>query len=917
MIGHGSSARRAWLGCAGLALLASLMPEAAWAFSPFAPPSGDLSVSLILAKLFGGALPGAGGTGGASGGDPFRGMLGMLNGAALTIGGIMAAYTLVAGTMQTAHDGEMLGKRWSSMWLPIRTVMGIGLVVPINGGYCVAQMLVMWLCMQGIGLADMLWSEFLSSGMNSMVAYSTSQSPKIGALAADALKIQVCMESLRKAKATTSTASITSGLDIRENPYDTASSHVTDYGIGQGTKKEVCGQMVRDFDAAEAAASSAVATSGGSNPMGDQIDSAVNVSFDPALAMPITNAHLAQTAALMAAANTVAKLIIDPSVAPESIPTATFDTAVEKYRAAVLAAANDVNFQSQLTAVKSNANTSGWIMAGAWFTRIASIVNDINKAVNATPSATFNADASQDLKGILGSSDLATSLALANSYYSRTRTGAADALMSAGGLDSDTSRQDAAKPSSNMLVKKLMSALTVVDVTDLKKDSRHPLIIAQEIGMRMMRAVAVTIVALGVISLLPVGALIAPIIGLLIFSGMAGATVMAIYLPLMPFILYLGAAFGWVLLVVEAMIAAPLWAVMHLSPGGDDLMGSARNGYNLLLSLMLRPALIVLGFAAACLVAYPLGMFLNATFFQSFLMASNTGDSLFSFVLITAATVVYASLLTMLMHKCFALIHKIPDEILKWFGGQGSSLGQGAGELAHGSKGGLIATGQAVQGLGNAVGQAANQGRQLAAQRSQNQLTKDNAATSGVANSQKTSMESAEASQKAFSSGDPADHLTAFNANKLEQQAHTQAARSLQNNGQKTEAAEHRQMAGMAGERMQTHRGELQEMAKSSAEAYEQARAANPTPSTRERATELAGLARSAAAAESALAGATNAKPERAAMFQAQANELSSLSARLSSAESAAPSSSAPQTSGGAERAQASPKPDEPPGKMG
>lgn len=72
------------------------------------------------------------------------------------ISGALAAYTLIAGTMQTAHDGEMLGKRWSSMWLPIRVTLGTAAVVPAVG-YCVAQMFAAWMVIQGIGMADQVW----------------------------------------------------------------------------------------------------------------------------------------------------------------------------------------------------------------------------------------------------------------------------------------------------------------------------------------------------------------------------------------------------------------------------------------------------------------------------------------------------------------------------------------------------------------------------------------------------------------------------------------------------------------------------------------------------------------------------------------------------------------------------------------
>ena len=59
-----------------------------------------------------------------------------------------------------------------------------------------------------------------------------------------------------------------------------------------------------------------------------------------------------------------------------------------------------------------------------------------------------------------------------------------------------------------------------------------------------------------------------------------GTAMMTSYiLPNMPFIIWIGCITGWVLLVIEAIIAAPLWAIMHLHPSGDDLTGRGGNGY--------------------------------------------------------------------------------------------------------------------------------------------------------------------------------------------------------------------------------------------------------------------------------------------------------------------------------------------------
>ncbi|MDR0777339.1 MAG: DotA/TraY family protein, partial [Azonexus sp.] len=122
----------------------------------------DVTVGCFLNPLFGSLvdMPGAVCAHGGGSGDPMSGIIGQLNTAILIVGGVLLSYGLIVGTMQTAHDGELLGKRWSSMWVPIRTSVGTAFIVPLGQGYCVIQYLVMWMVLQGIGAANLIWGEY-------------------------------------------------------------------------------------------------------------------------------------------------------------------------------------------------------------------------------------------------------------------------------------------------------------------------------------------------------------------------------------------------------------------------------------------------------------------------------------------------------------------------------------------------------------------------------------------------------------------------------------------------------------------------------------------------------------------------------------------------------------------------------------
>lgn len=123
----------------------------------FAPPASDYSM-VFLGNLFGivdGVLSG-------TGSQIMGNMFGVFNAAVLALGGIIIMYTLMVSTMNTAHEGQMLGQKWSSIWIPVRSTLGLALLIPKASGYCLMQIFVMWIVVQGVGAADKVWNSALS-----------------------------------------------------------------------------------------------------------------------------------------------------------------------------------------------------------------------------------------------------------------------------------------------------------------------------------------------------------------------------------------------------------------------------------------------------------------------------------------------------------------------------------------------------------------------------------------------------------------------------------------------------------------------------------------------------------------------------------------------------------------------------------
>ena len=168
----------------------------------FTPPASDFSV-VFLANIFGivdGVLNGNG--------SQIMGVIfGVFNGAVLALGGMIIMYTLIVSTMNTAHEGQFLGQKFSSIWIPVRTTLGLTLMIPKASGYCLMQIFVMWIVVQGVGAADKIWNATLGYLNRGGVVVQAQMSPTRGLTSAGAsglqdgaqllLAGQVCMAGLQ------------------------------------------------------------------------------------------------------------------------------------------------------------------------------------------------------------------------------------------------------------------------------------------------------------------------------------------------------------------------------------------------------------------------------------------------------------------------------------------------------------------------------------------------------------------------------------------------------------------------------------------------------------------------------------------------------------------------------------------------
>jgi conjugal transfer/type IV secretion protein DotA/TraY len=165
---------------------------------------------------------------------------------------------------------------------------------------------------------------------------------------------------------------------------------------------------------------------------------------------------------------------------------------------------------------------------------------------------------------------------------------------------------------------------------------------------------------------------------------------LAYFLPALPFIIWLAGLLAWLISVLEALAAAPLWVAAHALPEGEGLAGAAgRRGYFLFLGVLLRPPMMILGFLLAMALLNGIGRVVGEIF--SIFGFDRLGESFLGISGFLAFAVILGLCAVTATWKLFSLSVNLPDRVMAWIGGQSGS--QGEVEEARRNQGGYQAAG--------------------------------------------------------------------------------------------------------------------------------------------------------------------------------------------------------------------------------
>ncbi len=643
------------------ALAALLLPTAALAGSAggiIAPPETDVSMH-ALDSIFG-----------LSGGSSnlVSELMMIWNGAMLLVGALLVGYILIAGVLKTAHEGEALGQKWSSMWIPIRASGGLLAIMPVLKGYCLVQLIVFWAAAQGIGLADMMWSKAVTT-ISKSGGFIASPAPNKDAFEINARLYEniACMVGMNRDITAWSAAQGTQPNLIKPSVYgsikDTSKGFGIKFGDPTGTHGDtVCGsfewgivdRMGANYEARTATGTNIVSmVSGAFGDMGDKvIDAQRNAIMQSyAILLPIAQDRILNNGNAPTAAQVLPAVQAYQDVMTESVKTM-----------------NQFIQNQGLQGFADNAEKDGWAMAGSYYSRIGHFNQAANDVLGAAPGGIV-----QDLP--------APVYPFANTSLQQAKAdiSALSDKLTPGAVKENVKLTGGGTPAA-ILHPFLFLQNTIIQGLN---DGKDPLVVQQNLGHTMLDtaialfgidalanylptskvAAARDVVNNGISSAGGEGGLMKVIV---IPLALAGAF-LAYVLPMIPYILMLVGVMSWLISVFIAIVASPLWAVSHATPDGHDVFGQGASGYVLLMSVVLRPALMTLAIIASMAILMAMNKILGLGFTTAFAGAQiNSITGLIGFI---ASILIYVIIVIVLCFGCFRLIHTVPDAILKWIGG--------------------------------------------------------------------------------------------------------------------------------------------------------------------------------------------------------------------------------------------------------
>lgn len=655
-----------------IAIISCLFALTAWSegtslgdITSAAKRTGDKSREALV-SIYGNVVNNPLASGGSGGGDTIlANVFQVFNGALLVIGAMFAIYIFFRKTTQIAHDGTFYDRDKNTLWGPLRLVWGIAALVPTANGWALSQLLMLWAAsLMGVGVANIGVDAAVSAFNDGKSMVVQPVMPSTVNLARNLFEANLCMQgiNLGLTHAEANGALMVNGGKIGE--------FWSNSGLMLRNDSFVCGgaDVNNNFEKQEKS----------TNLFGSTIDTS-----------DIRKAHADALKAMQKSLNRVAGNFVNALTNKQNGTSVSLPDAEMEIQSAAQLYENTVNSMAakkhgDIAKLASQLSTSikegGWWMLGAWYQTFAQANTKLSDAVAAKAST----------HGMSPHGDPAMLSIYQNAMVAyKTQQSASTHAPTLGTTRSGDYSKSSTGTDTNQIIgsffnapgQRLINYLINFDTGGDGRGQVNPLIKMKDLGdytVGIVEAVIATYAAAKIVAKIPIpnflqGAidalspfLIMAIVTLLLLGG-----TLSTYLPMVPFIIWFGAAVNWLVVVGEAIVAAPLWALTHLGGEGDGMGSRTAHGYIFILNVMMRPMLMVIGFLLGGAAVIAGGTLLNQLF--GIALANAQFNSVTGLLSIIFYLAIYVSMCLNLVHSCFNLIFIVPDQVINWVGGQASA----------------------------------------------------------------------------------------------------------------------------------------------------------------------------------------------------------------------------------------------------
>lgn len=577
---------------------------------------------------------------------------------ALAVISALFIWVLAVAVAGTAHEGTPFGKRFSSLWMPLRFVGAMGALAPIFKGLSLFQVAILACIGFSVNLGNSIWElgtdYFVEHGGQLTVQAPDQNVTHYAAITNGALESLTLQYYLNERR----------GLNIEPGgEWDYSGNWFQSGGeyrfVFNGNAGSITVSCVDENDAL---------CRGKVNAVGTAISELSPVAQQ--LANPETAASAIDPRALYNAANQVNTTIL---------------SGLQSY-------AQQGQLQSKLNEFKENSKQYGWIIAGSSYWSISWINQEAREAMYSGITYSPHEYTVSELYALThGLHDYEASKERVANYI-KTAYASRRGISAATATPSVTDEGRAFEELCNWLRATLnqLVAGNILPIAVEKLSTQDPIMAVSTVGDYLIGTAWGLASALGVVDVAHSMGKALPFVGKAIpnldkYISFALFTVflplllyglaLAYYLPAIPFIRWISALVGWIILIMEALVAAPLWLCAHALPEGEGAAGQhGKRGYFLLLGILIRPPLMVAGFFAAVILMNVVGRLLGAGF-ETFI-AGTSQTKIIGITGTFSMLVILGIVVIMTANKFFSLIHYLPEHVTNWIGQQFHGLGE-------------------------------------------------------------------------------------------------------------------------------------------------------------------------------------------------------------------------------------------------